>query len=104
MIVDKKKIPYVVNTTQGFIKKRNEDRVSVVVNISRKEDWHGDWPQISYFSIFDGHGGNWVSDYLKNHLHTHIIQSKKFPLDMKNAIYEGCFSAEEQILKIASEN
>lgn len=68
-----------VNTTQGFIKKINEDWVSVVVNIGKKENWEGDWPVISYFSIFDGHGGSWVSDFLKNKLHEIIISSEFFP-------------------------
>lgn len=44
MIFRKLKTPYVVNTTQGFIKKLNEDWVSVIVNINKKEDCPGEWP------------------------------------------------------------
>jgi serine/threonine protein phosphatase PrpC len=45
----------------------------VIINIAQKENGVGNWPSISYFSIFDGHGGTWVADFLKNNLHNFII-------------------------------
>lgn len=104
LLLGKQKLPYVVNTTQGFIKKTNEDRVSVVVNVGRREGWVGEWPQISYFSVFDGHGGSWVSDFLKNRLHEFILRSPSFPLDVPAAITEGCAQAEAAILALCDKD
>ena len=31
------------------------------------------WPKCSFFAIYDGHGGSNCADFLKDHLHTIII-------------------------------
>lgn len=98
------KIPYSVNTTTGFAKKFNEDRVSIIVNVKKKNNWEKSWPKISYFSIFDGHGGSFTSNFLKDHLHKYIINSEFFILNMKKAILEGCKEAEKELLYMAKNN
>lgn len=99
------KIPYSVNTTTGFAKKYNEDRVSIIVNVKKKNNWKEEnWPKISYFSIFDGHGGNYTSNFLKDNLHKYIINSDFFIKDMEKAIKEGCQAAEDELLGLAKKN
>ena len=54
-----------------MIRQKNEDRVSVIVNrekiknfpISRK------WPEVSFFAIYDRHGGILAANYLRDRLH-----------------------------------
>ena len=66
-------ISYGVNTNQGQVRKYNEDRVSIILNVikpaSRKNE---DWPKVSFFGIFDGHGGTKCSDFLKENLHHYV--------------------------------
>lgn len=94
---------YAVNTTNGIMRNYNEDRVSVVVNIKPKKGYDpNSWPKLSYFSIFDGHGGSQCSDFLKNNLHRFIFQSKYFPLDIPKAIKLGCKKAEDEFFILNS--
>lgn len=66
-------ISYGVNTNQGIVRNYNEDRVSIILNVikppSRKNE---DWPKVSFFGIFDGHGGTKCSDFLKENLHHYV--------------------------------
>jgi protein phosphatase 2C family protein 2/3 len=39
------------------------------------------WPKCSFFAIYDGHGGNACSDFLKDHLHNIILSQETFPSD-----------------------
>jgi serine/threonine protein phosphatase PrpC len=93
---------YSVNTTNGLIRGYNEDRVSIVINIKRKSDWkHSRWPNCSYFSIFDGHGGSLCADFLKDNLHRFILENQHFPENPSRAIEEGCAHAEHEFCKFA---
>ena len=48
----------------------NEDRVSVILNFSRPNSYHGDdWPNCVFFGLYDGHGGSVCADYLSKNLH-----------------------------------
>ena len=49
---------YAVNTHQGISRKYNEDRVSIILNISKNG------VKASYFAIYDGHGGSSCCDFL----------------------------------------
>jgi hypothetical protein len=66
-------ISYGVNTNQGQVRNYNEDRVSIILNVikppSRKNE---EWPKVSFFGIFDGHGGTKCSDFLKENLHHYV--------------------------------
>lgn len=46
---------FAANTHSGVRKHRNEDKISIVINPTPPNGEK--WPQISYFGIFDGHGG-----------------------------------------------
>ena len=83
---------YGVNTYKGMVRNYNEDRVSVIVNAKKnnKDSYREkNWPNISYFAIYDGHAGSKCCDYLKNNLHNYIFDSDYFPNDPIKAVEEG---------------
>jgi protein phosphatase 2C family protein 2/3 len=63
---------YSVNTFNGMVKDHNEDRVSIIMNIT-KPNYKGRWPKCSYFAVFDGHGGDACSNFLKDNMHKYVI-------------------------------
>lgn len=76
--------------------------MSIVINIKRKNSWKNKkWPNCSYFSIFDGHGGNACADFLMDNLHRIILEHPAFPEDVPKAISEGCVQAENEFTKFA---
>lgn len=49
---------YGVNTYQGIVRNYNEDRVSIIINMNKPKNYNKKvWPKISFFGIYDGHGG-----------------------------------------------
>jgi serine/threonine protein phosphatase PrpC len=63
---------YAVNTFHGMVKDYNEDRVSIIMNIT-KPNYKGRWPKCSYFGVFDGHGGDGCSNFLKDNMHKYVL-------------------------------
>jgi protein phosphatase 2C family protein 2/3 len=59
--------------------------------------------RVTYFAIFDGHGGPGCSEYLKNNLHLLIAKSKYFPSFLEMALRDGCQQAEQIWIKKNSE-
>ena len=49
----------------------NEDRVSIILNIIRPDNKKNvtDWPDCSFFAIYDGHGGEKCPEFLRDNLH-----------------------------------
>jgi protein phosphatase 2C family protein 2/3 len=64
---------YAANTNQGIIRDYNEDRVSIILNILKPRNKSGDWPQVCFFGVFDGHGGAACADYLRDNLHNFVV-------------------------------
>ena len=99
---------YAVNTNQGITRNYNEDRVSIIINInkriSNKCKEKKVWPKASYFSIFDGHGGNKCADFLKNNLLALICENKYYPDDIEKAIKYGFNEADKIFLKLIQKN
>ena len=99
---------YAANTNQGITRNYNEDRVSIIININKnlssKCKEKKIWPKASYFSIFDGHGGNKCADFLKNNLLTLICENKFYPNDIENAIKFGFNEADKIFLKLIQKN
>ena len=98
-------ISYGVNTYQGLIRKYNEDRVTILINplIVKKDNTvqkDDENFKISYFSIYDGHGGNKCCDFLKKYLHTYIMESDYFPSDPLKAIEEGFNLCEKNFMNL----
>lgn len=51
-------------TNKGSTRDSNEDRISIVLNIT-----YSNSEKFNYFSIYDGHAGSACSEYLKENLH-----------------------------------
>ena len=62
---------YAYNTSEGNIREYNEDTITVTkINFNTKEK--NDY--CYFFAVYDGHGGNGCSLYLKNNLHKNISE------------------------------
>ena len=71
---------YAANTYQGLVRNYNEDRVSIIINMTRPENYTKKyWPKISFFGIYDGHGGSKCADFLRDSLHKIIFSNEYFP-------------------------
>ena len=79
---------YGFNSYNGKVKKFNEDRIKVMVNYQLKK-YVKHQPNISYFSIFDGHSGNKCSDFLKENLDGYLFNSSFFPQSPLKAIQDS---------------
>ena len=90
---------YGVNTYQGIVRNYNEDRVSIIINMNKPKDFKKNrWPKISFFGIYDGHGGEGCSEYLRDNLHKLICTNEFFPEDIPKAIKSGILNAEQDFL------
>ena len=91
---------YGVNTYQGIVRNYNEDRVSIIINMNKPKNWHKKiWPKISFFGIYDGHGGEGCSEYLRDNLHKLIcINNEYFPDNIPEAIKLGFQKAEKDFI------
>ncbi len=89
---------YAANTHQGIQRNYNEDRVSIILNMTKpaNKNLHDkEWPKCSFFAIYDGHGGSLCADFLKDNLHQIILQQESFPSDPAQALTTGCLKAEQ---------
>ena len=62
---------YAANTNIGLVRTKNEDRVTVIVNMQKPASFPNNmvWPHCSFFAIYDGHGGITAANYLRDKLH-----------------------------------
>ena len=91
---------YAYNSYKGIVKDYNEDRVVVVSQIQKPQKTiHRTWPKMSYFGVFDGHGGESCSEYLKNNFLEYLIENKNFPHDIKMAITETFDKLEDEFFE-----
>lgn len=78
----------------------NEDRVCILYNIPKPNDYkENNWPNCSFFGLYDGHGGHGACDFLRDNLHKFIIYNKYFPTNPQRAIANGFIQAEKTFLK-----
>ena len=49
--------------------------MSIILNILRPENKKdvADWPECSFFAIYDGHGGEKCAEYLRDNLHKMVV-------------------------------
>ncbi|CAK79657.1 unnamed protein product (macronuclear) [Paramecium tetraurelia] len=96
---------YAANTHQGLIRTYNEDRVSIILNLMKpaSNTFAGQWPQSSFFAIYDGHGGAACADYMRDNLHQYIIREDCFPSNPRLAISRGIEKAEKNYLQLADQ-
>ena len=87
---------YAANSYQGTVRNYNEDRIVIIPNMKKPKSFVGKtWPKVSFFGLYDGHGGEKCADFLKDHLHSFIINDSNFPIDVKEAIKNGFERAEK---------
>ena len=96
---------YGMNSYNGKVKSYNEDRIKAIFDLHQNKTIIVKGvevkPTISYFSIFDGHGGKKCSDFLKEHLDSYLFNSSYFPKDPYRAIRESFKKAEENFCAVA---
>ena len=97
---------YGANSYNGIIKKYNEDKIKIILDYQLEKTIYDNkgnikHPKISYFGIYDGHGGNKCSNFLQEKLHTFLFNSQYFPMYTLQAIYESYSKAEEEFKAIA---
>ena len=95
------------NSYNGIVRKSNEDKIKIIANYKlskevKKKNGEIINPSISYFAIYDGHGGNNCSNFLQENLHEYIFSSKYFPLYTIQAIKSGYLQAEKNFFSIAT--
>ena len=91
---------YGYNTFHGLFKETNEDKIIVVNQIKKPASSKmKTWPKISYFGIFDGHGGEGCADFLKDNFLNYLSENKNFPFDIKLSLTETFEKIEEAFFK-----
>ena len=98
-------VGYGGNSYNGIIRKSNEDRIKIVANYKLEKPVKNQKgveinPNINYFAIYDGHGGNRCSNFLQENLHNYILQSSYFPIYTLKAIKSAYLQAEENFFSI----
>ena len=90
---------YGANTYQGLVRNYNEDRVSIIINMAKPKNYGKNyWPKTSFFGIYDGHGGNQCSEFLRDSLHKLILNDPNYPENVELAIRNGFKNAEKNFL------
>ena len=88
------------NTFHGLYKEINEDKIIVISQIKKPASSKmKTWPKISYFGIFDGHGGEGCANYLRDNFLNILIENKNFPFDIKLSLSETFEKIEENFFK-----
>lgn len=94
---------YSYNTYQGLCKDYNEDKISISSMVKKPASSKlKTWPKISYFAIFDGHGGEDCSQFLKENFLKYLVENKNFPFDIKLSMVEAFQKVEEAFFKTQS--
>lgn len=94
---------YAANTHTGMVRSSNEDRVTINYRVAKPDNKEcSDWPSISYFGVFDGHGGSKCSDFLRDNLLECILEQPTFPEKPIEAIKSGFAEAERRFLILAA--
>lgn len=92
---------YATNTHDGLVRAYNEDYIAVVPDLRKPANLGGNYQskKVSYFGLFDGHGGNGCAQYLRDNLHLLIASHESFPLNPETALRAGFKQAEEDFMR-----
>ena len=90
---------YGANSYNGRVRDYNEDRLKIILDhkldkIITDSKGNARIPNISYFAIYDGHGGNGCSNFLQENLHNYIFSSDNLLSMPLQAIYQAYEKAE----------
>ena len=96
---------YAANTNQGIDRNYNDDRVKIIINMNKPNNYinKAPWPLMSYFGIFDGHNGDHCAEFLRKNLLQYIYTNPNFPNNIEKAIKEGFINADQYYIKNLSE-
>lgn len=99
---------YGANSYNGIARNYNEDRIKVILDYKLRKTIHSAngniiYPNISYFGIYDGHGGNKCSNFLQENLHNYIFNSNYFPLYTMQAINAAFLQAEKSFFSMVTD-
>jgi protein phosphatase 2C family protein 2/3 len=73
--------------------------VSIILNVVKPSTFTGNnWPKVSIFGIYDGHGGSACAEYLRDNLHHFVIKDSNFPHNPIDAITKGFENAEKDFI------
>ena len=101
-----KVMAYAVNSYHGISKNYNEDKTKIILDYKHNKpinDVNGKItnPTISYFGIYDGHGGNKCSDFLQEKFDSFLFNSNYFPLYTLQAINDAFLKAEKEFESVS---
>uniref|UniRef100_A0A7S3PIM9 PPM-type phosphatase domain-containing protein n=1 Tax=Aplanochytrium stocchinoi TaxID=215587 RepID=A0A7S3PIM9_9STRA len=83
-------------------KATQEDRTCTVSKLFRKGKTPTDLTNVFYSALFDGHGGEIVSEYLAENLHKCIVERSSFPDNLPKAIRNACISLDRKFIHTAA--
>lgn len=97
---------YGSNSYNGKIKSYNEDMAKIIINYPKQVIINNNpiSPNISYFGVFDGHGGDKCSKFLKENFDSILFNSPNFPINPIESIREAFKNAEIQFSQKAIQN
>ena len=92
---------YAANTNQGIDRNYNDDRVKIMINMNRPNNYmkKTPWPLISFFGIFDGHNGDHCAEFLRQNLLQYIYTNPNFPKNIEKSLKEAFIQADKDYLK-----
>lgn len=98
---------FAANTNVGTVRKANEDRISIILNVIQPAQKlprvpADKWPKLQIFGVYDGHGGSKCAEYLKDNLHNNVILDSAFPHNIPEAIRKGSEKTEEDFLRLVA--
>ena len=96
-------VAYAYNSYHGIVKNNNEDKITIIPEYKPNKLFksiNGNIInyQISYFGIYDGHGGDKCSNFLKEKMHLLLFNSNHFPAFTYQAIYESFAKSEQEFM------
>jgi serine/threonine protein phosphatase PrpC len=94
---------YAFNSYNGKVRGYNEDRTKTIVDYRKPINVNGKTitPRVSYFGVFDGHGGEGCSNFLNNQFDSLLFNSKYFPAYPIQAVKEAFMNAENIFMQKA---
>jgi serine/threonine protein phosphatase PrpC len=97
---------YGANSYNGIVRNYNEDKLKVIIDYKLRKTVHNlkgniIYPKISFFGLYDGHGGNKCSNFLQENFDSFLFDSEYFPLYTLQAINEAYTKAECEFKSIA---
>jgi protein phosphatase 2C family protein 2/3 len=92
---------YASNAHQGLLRPYNEDFVAVVPELRKPAASGGNYQakKVSYFGLFDGHGGSGCAHFLRDNLHVLLSQQEAFPMNPEIALKMAFKQAEEDFMR-----